>query len=85
MKKEAPNARKHQMHQNFGITLNTGTEIIEPVSKERLLGGTVSSNVKWTCHIMNSQTSVTADILLIWTSVPRTNVAFTNVVVTGQL
>ena len=51
-------ARKHQIHQNFGITLDTGTEIIEPVSEERLLGGTVSSNLKWNCHIMDSKKSL---------------------------
>ena len=32
-------SRKHLNHQNFGITLDTGTEIIEPSYAERLLGG----------------------------------------------
>ena len=29
--------RKHQIHDNFGLSLNTGTEVIEPQIEEKLL------------------------------------------------
>ena len=32
-------ARNHKSHGNYGITLDTGTEIIEPGNEEKLLGG----------------------------------------------
>ena len=31
--------KNHKNHQNFGITLDTGSEIIEPISEQKLLGG----------------------------------------------
>ena len=38
-------ARKHRKYGDFAITLDTGNEIIEPKSEEKLLGGTVSHNL----------------------------------------
>ena len=50
--------RKHQIHDNFGISLNTGKEIIEPQNDEKLLGATVSNNLSWKTHIRDSRTSL---------------------------
>ena len=52
--------QKHKKHNNFGISLDTGSEVIEPISEERLLGGTVSSNLKWNCLIRDSKQSLTS-------------------------
>ena len=51
-------SRKHQIHQDYGISLNTGTEVIQPQSQERLLGATVSNSLSWNNHIMDSKTSL---------------------------
>ena len=53
-------ARNHQRHGNFGITLDTGSETIEPRTEERLLGATVSNDFKWGKHIRDSKKSLTA-------------------------
>lgn len=45
-------------HKDYGITLNTGTEIIKPASSEKLLGGFISSDFKFTEHIINNKTSL---------------------------
>ena len=37
----------HRQNGNFGITLNTGAEIIEPVNHEKLLGAIISSDMEW--------------------------------------
>ena len=51
-------ARNHRLHGNFNITLDTGNEIIEPRSEERLLGGIISSNLKWNSHVQDHQKSL---------------------------
>ena len=51
-------ARKHQTHQNFGIYLDTGSEIISPQSEERLLGANLSSSLSWNSHIRDSKNSL---------------------------
>ena len=51
-------ARRHRIHQNFGISLNTGTVIIQPQSEERLLGATVSNSLSWNRHIRDSKSSL---------------------------
>ena len=43
----------HRNHDNYGITLNTGNEIILPQESEMLLGGIVSNDLKWKVHILN--------------------------------
>jgi hypothetical protein len=50
--------QKHRRHANFGITLNTGTEIIEPIETEKLLGGHISSDLEWTNHIKDNEKSL---------------------------
>ena len=43
--------KKHRIHGDFNITLNTGSEIIKPISSAKLLGGIVSNDLKWNHHI----------------------------------
>ena len=49
---------KHKKHEDFGIFLDTGNEIIEPVSDERLLGCQLSNNFKFNCHIRDNEKSM---------------------------
>ena len=49
---------KHIKYGNYNITLNTGNEIIEPQDVEILLGGQISSNLKWFNHIMVGKKSM---------------------------
>ena len=46
---------KHRKHGNFGITLNTGKERIEPIDSEILLGATLSNNFMWNQHIRDGE------------------------------
>ena len=48
----------HRKNGDFGITLNTGTEVIEPIPSEKLLGGYISSDLTWNNHIRDNQNSV---------------------------
>ena len=50
--------KKHRKSGNFGITLDTGREIIEPVDGERLLGGQVSNDFTWNDHVRNNDKSM---------------------------
>ena len=49
---------QHIQHQNFGITLNTGTEIIEPIYSEKLLGGNITNDFKFNEHLKENENSV---------------------------
>ena len=51
-------ARKHATHENFGIYLDTGTEIILPQSEERLLGANLSNSLSWNSHIRDTKNSL---------------------------
>ena len=51
-------AKNHRTHQDYNITLDTGSKIIEPISEEKLLGGIISNDLKWNCHIMDSKQSL---------------------------
>ena len=55
-------SKKHRTHGNYNITLNTGTEIIKPQDHEVLLGGTISSDLKWKEHIRDSKISMVIQI-----------------------
>ena len=55
-------ARKHLNHQNFGIYLNTGSEIIQPKSEERLLGANVSNSLTWNTHIRDGKGSLISSL-----------------------
>ena len=56
--------RKHQKYGDFGITLDTGNEVIKPKSEEKLLGGIVSNNLLWNKHIKDGQKSLSAILTL---------------------
>ena len=46
---------KHRKHGNFGVTLNTGNEIVEPVEFETLLGAHLFNNFQWNHHICDAR------------------------------
>ena len=48
---------QHYQNQNFGITLNTGAETIEPIYSEKLLGGHVTNDFKFNEHLKDSEKS----------------------------
>ena len=50
--------KKHRRYGDFDITLNTGSEIIEPISSEKLLGGFISHDLKWNNHIKDNEKSM---------------------------
>ena len=52
----APNL--HRIHGDFGITLDTGAEIIQPKFCEKMLGGYISNNFKWNEHIRGNESSI---------------------------
>ena len=39
---------------DFVVNLNTGTDLIKPTGNEKMLGGIISSNLKWTCLLYTS-------------------------------
>ena len=49
---------QHKKNENFGIKLDTGKEVIEPVENEKLLGVHISNNFKWNNHIRDNSTSL---------------------------
>ena len=51
-------SHKHRRFNNFGITLNTGSEIIEPRETETLLGAQLSNNFTWNHHIRDGEFSM---------------------------
>ena len=51
-------SNKHRRHQDFGITLETGTKTIEPISTEKLLGAKLSKNFTWNLHIRDDDHSM---------------------------
>ena len=48
----------HRAHQNYDITLNTGTEIIKPVECEKLLGAIISNDMEWNLHVKDHEKSM---------------------------
>ena len=50
--------KKHSIYHDFGIYLDTGSEIILPQSEEKLLGALVSNCLNWNSHIRNNSKSL---------------------------
>ena len=48
----------HRENVNFGITLNTGAEVIEPVNHEKLLGAVISIDMEWNMHVKEHEKSL---------------------------
>ena len=51
-------ARNHRSHGNYGITLDTGTEVIEPGTEEKLLVGLISNDLRWNSHVRDNKRSL---------------------------
>ena len=49
---------KHKKFGDFGVKLNTGTEMILPIQSEKLLGCIVSNDMKWNLHINDADRSM---------------------------
>ena len=49
---------RHRNQGNFGINLNTGTEIIQPSYSEKLLGGLITNDFKFNHHLKDNERSV---------------------------
>ena len=48
----------HRRNNNFGIELDTGSELISPSENERLLGAQISNDFTWNAHIMGEDNSM---------------------------
>ena len=48
----------HKRNNNFGIELNTGSELIGPTENEVLLEAQVSNNFTWNAHIEDDEKSM---------------------------
>jgi hypothetical protein len=44
-------SKGHSMNGDYGIKLNTGNEVIDATSTEKLLGGHIKDDLSWTFHI----------------------------------
>ena len=51
-------AFKHRKHGNFNVKLNTGSEIVEPIESEYLLGANLSNNFQWNNHVRDGDNSL---------------------------
>ena len=47
-----------ELDNNFGIQLDTGSEVIQPSDNERLLGAQIPNNLTWNSHISEGDTSI---------------------------
>ena len=50
--------RQHKINGDFGISLNTGNEIIQPTCNEKLLGAIISNDMEWSMHIRDHKESL---------------------------
>ena len=48
----------HSKHGTHGVCLNTGSEIIQPVEHEKLLGGYISQDFSWNYHLRDNSKSL---------------------------
>ena len=55
-------ARKHANHQDFGIYLNTGSEVVLPRNEEKLLGVNLSNCLSWNKHIRDAKQSLVSTL-----------------------
>ena len=51
-------ARNHRRHGDYRITLDTGSEIIEPQDTEKLLGGFISNDLNWKENLRDNKKSL---------------------------
>ena len=57
-------AHRHRKSGDFGITLDTGNEIILPQESEKLLGATISNNFLWNSHLRDDDKSLLKSLTL---------------------
>ena len=48
---------QHKLHGDYGLTLNTGAEVIEPIYSEKLLGAYITNDFKFNEHLKNNEKS----------------------------
>ena len=54
---------KHRWHNNHGITLNTGSEVIMPEYCGKMLGGVISCDFSWNFHIKDDENSMFRQVI----------------------
>ena len=52
-------SRQHSRYANYGIELNTGSNLIQPSTNEKLLGVNVSNDFTWNVHILQMVRNLT--------------------------
>ena len=50
--------QKHRIHGNYGVQLDTGSELIEPQDHEKMLGSGISSDFTWNEHLKDGELSI---------------------------
>ena len=50
--------QQHKQHQNYGIILDTGIDMIEPKYSAKLLGACITNDFKFNYHLKDNETSV---------------------------
>ena len=50
--------QKHRIHGNYGVQLDTGSELIEPQDHEKMLGCSISSDFTWNEHLKDGELSL---------------------------
>ena len=51
-------SKAHSNHGDYGIKLNTGSEIVKPSEEERLLGANLKNDLLWNNHLRDHKKSV---------------------------
>ena len=51
---------QHRRHENYGIVLDTGKEVIEPIDNEKLLGFRISNDFKFNKHVRDHEKSMSS-------------------------
>ena len=54
---------KHLWNDDYGITLNTGSEVISPENCGKMLGGLISNDLCWNSHIRDDENSLFRQVM----------------------
>ena len=54
---------KHLRNDDYGITLNTGSEVISPENCGKMLGGLISNDLCWNSHIRDDENSLFRQVM----------------------
>ena len=55
--------KQHRLYGNYGVELDTGSEIILPEEHDRLLGCQIKCNFRWVEHLLNHEASLQRQII----------------------